>query len=163
MIGEYYYEGIIDLNQLTPERRKVYYWDTEKSKWCLRGYRLLGIGVSEMCLELSNNITKKPMLEQAEKMLQHAANVPGIQSKLDKLEKKVSEIKTINPDNYVECEVCGNLVRKGKAQTCASVNEPERYNFSGTTFILGAGEKSAVLHYLCNHCDMKKFKKENKY
>lgn len=123
--------------------------------------RWLGTGVSE--LMLNNN---KPMLEKAEKMLELAGNIPAMQSKIDTLASKVEKMKMISPDDYVECEKCGVLVNKNKAQLFSSVEEKREssiylyFTFSGTEQHFG---KEAVLHHLCQHCDMKKFKKENKY
>lgn len=122
--------------------------------------RWWGAGVTEL---LTNN---KPMLEKAEKMLELAGSIPAIQSKIDILTSKVEKMKMISPEDYVECENCGLLVNKNKSQVFSSVEEKREsgiylyFTLSGTEQHF---EKEAVLHHLCPHCDMKKFKKEKKY
>lgn len=121
---------------------------------------------SELINEVENNIINKPMLEKAEKMLELAGMVPAIQGKVDSLSSKVDKMKMISPDDYVECENCGVLVNKNKAQIFSSVEEKIGIGDYKLYFIIGGTqqfEKEAVLHYLCQHCDMKKFKKEHKY
>jgi len=123
--------------------------------------RWWGTGVSEL---MTNN---KPMLEQVEKTLKLAEMVPAIQGKVDSLSSKVERMKMISPDDYVECENCGVLVNKKKTQMFSSVEQKKEYGiylyFTVTETSEPQTEKEAVLHHLCQHCDMKKFKKENKY
>ena len=106
------------------------------------------------------------MLEQAEKMSQFAGQVPSLQSKIDSVTENVNKMKFISPEDYVECESCGLLVNRVKAQVFSSVEwagglRNPFYTLSGS--VENIGEKEAVLHHLCNHCDMKKFKKEKEY
>lgn len=121
--------------------------------------RWWGAGLSELL------INDKPMLEKAEKMLELAGNIPFMQSKIDTLTSKVEKMKMISPEDYVECEKCGVLVNKNKAQVFSSVEDVRDIHY----FIAfyndenSVTQKKAVLHNLCQHCDMKKFKKENKY
>jgi hypothetical protein len=61
------------------------------------------------------------MLEQAEKMLQFAGQVPSLQSKIDSVTENVNKMKFISPEDYVECESCGLLVNRVKAQVFSSV------------------------------------------
>jgi len=104
--------------------------------------------------------------EKAEKVLELAGSIPAIQSKIDILTSKVEKMKMISPEDYVECENCGLLVNKNKSQVFSSVEEKREsgiylyFTLSGTEQHF---EKEAVLHHLCPHCDMKKFKKEKKY
>ena len=106
------------------------------------------------------------MLEQAKKMLQFADQVPSLQYKVDTVTEKVNNMKFISPEDYVECESCGLLVNKGKTQVFSSVELVDGFRYQFFTpngFVENIGEKEAVLHHLCNHCDMNKFKKEKKY
>ena len=101
------------------------------------------------------------MLEQAKKMLQFADQVPSLQYKVDKVTEKVNKMKFISPEDYVECESCGLLVNRVKAQVFSSVKLVKILSYF--YYDEGTEEKEAVLHHLCNHCDMNKFKKEKKY
>lgn len=105
--------------------------------------------------------------EQIDKAVKLTELVPYIQSKLDKLEVKVSSILDIS--NYVECEVCGSLVNKSKAQVLTSVRSGRRFvnlfecsSISEYIKKCNDTDKEAVLHYVCNHCDVKKYEKELK-
>lgn len=121
--------------------------------------RCLGAGVTEL---LTND---KPMLEKAEKMLELAGNIPAMQSKIDNLASNVGKMKMLSPDDYVECENCGVLVNKKKTQMFSSVEDVRDLVYYMDFFISDdrVAQKEAVLHHLCKHCDMKKFKKENRY
>jgi len=121
--------------------------------------RWWGAGLSELL------INDKTMLEKAEKMLELAGNIPAMQSKIDTLTSKVEKMKMISPDDYVECENCGVLVNKNKAQVFSSVEDVRDlvYYMKFYSSEDRVTQKEAVLHYLCPHCDMKKFKKEKKY
>lgn len=118
--------------------------------------RCFGAALSK--LMLNNN---KPMFEELENKLKSLdekvsqfGQIPALQSKVASLAKEMET--TIDSEKYVECENCGVLVSKHKTQTCASV-KVKRDIFG--SFV----EEVPVLHHLCQHCDMKKFKKENKY
>ena len=132
-------------NLLKPIRAEVRYTTTGTPLKCT---------VYDVTDELLTN--NKPMLEKAEKMLELAGNIPAMQSKIDTLTSKVEKMKMISPEDYVECENCGGLVSKLRTNTCSSV-KIIRDMFGN--FVC----EQAVLHHLCKHCDMKKFKKEKEY
>lgn len=152
----------LEIPNYNNEIKEIYYYDSINNDW-VTGDRWWGKAYSELINKVEIN---KPMLEKAEKMLELAGMVPAIQGKVDLLSNKVEKMKMISPDDYVECEKCGLLVNKNKAQIFSSVEEKRECSLYLYSILYGQqpqSEKEAVLHYLCQHCDMKKFKKENKY
>lgn len=120
----------------------------------------------------NNSLEHNTMFEKEakamEKAMESVGQIPSLQSKVDAVTDKVNKMKFISPVDYVECESCGLLVNKNKAQVFSSVETQNSIlrTYGFTTFNVFASEppiKVAAIHYLCNHCDMKKFKKDNKY
>ncbi len=141
-------------------------------------YRWFGTGVTELMLNTNktnfilnyNSLEHNTMFEKEakamEKAMESVGQIPALQSKLDSVTEKVNKMKFLSPEDYVECESCGLLVNEGKAQVFSSVETKNTISFYFTLSGLNEAvphKKEAVLHHLCQHCDMKKFKKEKKY
>lgn len=98
--------------------------------------------------------------EQMDNAVKMATHLPALQSRVDSLTTKVEKMRDIS--DYVECEVCGSLVNKSKAQVFSSVKSYADFSFNIMKGFIPDNTKQAVLHYVCNHCDAKKYEKELK-
>lgn len=128
---------------------EIYCWDTVNNRW-------LGKSSVELIIN-QNTMTAGEQMDNAVKMATH---LPALQSRVDSLTTKVEKMRDIS--DYVECEVCGSLVNKSKAQVFSSVKSYADFSFNIMKGFIPDNTKQAVLHYVCNHCDAKKYEKELK-
>lgn len=98
------------------------------------------------------------MLEDLKSVL---GQIPGMEGRIKSLENK----KPLN--DYIECENCGNLVRKERAQVFSCLDSEytkkdytDRF-YGVYSLLLTYQSPKAQEIFLCNHCDIKKFKKDN--
>lgn len=149
--------------------KEIYYLDTVNNLWVEKSsdeLRLMKECLSELFIEqmklvnqlnIQNTMTAGEQMDNAVKMASH---LPALQSKIDSLTTKVEKMREMS--DYVECEVCGSLVNKSKAQVFSSVESEIGFSFNMMTGFTPEPDKRAVLHYVCNHCDSKKYEKELK-
>ena len=92
-----------------------------------------------------------------EDLKSYLGQIPALEKRILKIEEWKNCRKTA-----VVCENCGNLVTWERAQVIPEVVERMNFVLHRTpSSVEPAGQEFEIMkHYLCNHCDAKKFNKK---